>query len=270
MDECGSRQEAGCECGKMYHQSIRFLESIPLVSQLFPVEISYKIPNPFPSADLKEVAVGIDGCEYAAKSVKDHACLPASEWFCYHLAGRVQLALPAFATLLDGPEEVFGSRFEGGATQWAKIAPAEQVNLLTTCGRDMSRILALDLLVGNDDRHLNNFLFRDQQLGGGKTVFAMDFSRSLFIRGWPKDVFPMHSNSKTMMVMGILKSINVWDSTAAQVILTTIQSISNSEIAGWLNNMPKSWKINVPVDEAIHWWGTTSFDRRIAECIRLV
>lgn len=240
------------------------------VSPLFPVEIAYKIPNPFPTADLKEVAVGVDGCEYAVKSVNDHAFLPASEWFCYHLAGRVQLASPAFAMLIDNGVEAFGSRFEGGISQWSKVAPVDQMSLLSTCGKDMSRIVALDLMIGNDDRHLNNFLFRDQQLGGGKTVFAMDFSRSLFIRGWPKDFFPMPPESKTMQVMKILKTMGFWDTSAASLVLTSIQSIAASEVDGWLATMPSNWVTNLSINEVAGWWGSTAFDARVADCIRLV
>lgn len=245
-------------------------EGSPSVSPLFPVEIAYKIPNPFPTADLKEVAVGVDGCEYAVKSMNEHALLPASEWFCYHLAGRVQLASPAFTTLIDNGVEAFGSRFEGGTAQWAKVAPVDQSNLLSTCGKEMSRIIAMDLMIGNDDRHLNNFLFRDQQLGRGKTVFAMDFSRSLFIRGWPKDLFPMPSDSKTMLVMETLKALGFWDANAARLILTSIQSIAVSEISGWLAAMPAQWKSNLSVNEVTGWWGSTAFDTRVADCIRLV
>jgi len=52
---------------------------------LFSVEIARFIPNPFPSADLKVLAVGRDNLEYACKRQADARDLPASEWICYRL-----------------------------------------------------------------------------------------------------------------------------------------------------------------------------------------
>lgn len=237
----------------------------------FPVQIARTIPNPFPTADLKSVAVGRDGFEYAVKRIEDHPYLPASEWLCYSLGYRVQIALPPFCVLEDGSGEAFGSRFEGGIHQFSDIqGPQNQQQLLIDCGSDMSRIIAFDLFVGNEDRHLNNFLFREQRLGGEKTVMAMDFSRSLLVRGWPNDTVPMHPTTKTMMVMGLLKQAQTWDVTVAQMALASIHSISQAEVAHWLGEMPQSWLEPKKRQEISEWWGSDQFDQRVSDCQKLV
>lgn len=236
----------------------------------FPVEVAYTIPNPYPSADLREVAIGTDGCEYALKGQADHSSLPATEWFCYHLASKMQLAVPQFVILQQGTLESFGSRFEGGVKQWSQIPPPEQKALLSTAARDISRIIAMDLFVGNDDRHLNNFLFRNRQVDGGLVVFTMDYSRSLFIRGWPKDAFPLPPGTKTMMVMNLLKQLSVWDGASATLALATIQSVSSVEAVSWLKAMPNPWMSGINLTQIGAWWGSTAFDQRLADCNKLV
>lgn len=237
----------------------------------FPVQIARTIPRPFNTADLQGVAVGRDGFEYAIKSIEDHPYLPASEWFCYNLGYRLQIALPPFCILEGGPTEAFGSRFEGGVFQFANVTGNQnQHALLQRCGSDLSKILAFDLFVGNDDRHLNNFLYRQQQVGGQLTVLAMDFSRSLLVNKWPDDPVPMATSTKTMTVMGILKNFNIWDATVAQMTLASIHSVSRTEVAHWLAAMPAAWLEPVKRQEIVEWWGSEKFDQRVSECKKLV
>lgn len=236
----------------------------------FPVHIAREIPNPFPTADLKVVAVGQDGCEYALKRLLDHPDLPASEWFCYHLGYKIQLALPPFAEMTDGTTQSFGSRFEGGVKQWADYSPTEQYPLLNLCGKEMSRILALDMFVGNDDRHLNNFLFRNQKIAGATIVFAMDFSRGLFVQGWPRDFCPMRSDTNSMMTLALLKSLGIWGQAAAKLTLASIQSVSALEIEAWLLEMPVSWVQRSRIAEVKAWWSSAELNQRLSICDRLV
>lgn len=216
------------------------------------------------------VAVGRDGLEYAVKRQIDDAHLPASEWFCYHLGYRIQIALPSFAILQEGSDEHFGSRFEGGIKQFSDIPPPDQTRLLVDCAPDISRIIAMDLFVGNEDRHLNNFLFREQRLGGKISVVAMDFSRSLFVRGWPADLFPMPTTTKTMMVLAILKNMGIWDSAVANLVLASIQSVSPVEVERWLTEMPSRWLEPHRIADVKAWWASPEFGKRLNVCSKLV
>lgn len=234
---------------------------------LFPVDVAREITTGLPrSADLKVVSVGRDGFEYATKRQADGADLPASEWFCYHLGYRLQIALPQCAVLRNGVDEHFGSRFEGGIVQWSAIPPPDQFPLLQSCATDISRIYALDLFVANDDRHLNNFLFRDQALGGQRTVIAMDFSRGLLVRGWPSDPVPMPAGTNTMRQIQALKTLGIWDTAAATLTLNSIATVKPSEAEQWLKAMPGTWLAASRIDEIVKWWDSPAFGQRLADC----
>lgn len=134
----------------------------------------------------------------------------------------------------------------------------------------MSRILALDLFLGNDDRHLNNFLFRPQKVGGALTVMAMDFSRSLLVRGWPNDTIPMPTEAKTMMVLSLLRHLKLWDQGAAQLLLMSLQTITAAEFGHWLGSMPAAWLDASRQAALLAWWSSPALGQRIAACTMLV
>lgn len=238
---------------------------------LFPVDVAREITNGLPnSADLKVVSVGRDGFEYATKRQADGADLPASEWFCYHLGYRLQIALPQCTVLKNGSDEHFGSRFEGGVVQWSNIPPPDHLPLLQSCSADISRIFALDLFVANDDRHMDNFLFRDQTLAGRRTVIAMDFSRSLLIRGWPNDPVPMPAHTNTMRHINLLRQLGLWSTKDAALLLSSISTVSPTEVRLWLSAMPAAWLAAPRIDAIVDWWGSAAFGQRLADCGMLV
>lgn len=242
-----------------------------MTMSLFPVDVASEITGGLPSsADLKVVSIGRDGFEYATKRQSDGADLPASEWFCYHLGYRLQIALPPCAVLRNGSEEHFGSRFEGGVFQWADISPAQQISMLQGGVATISRIFALDLFVANDDRHLNNFLFRSQRLAGAHTVIAMDFSRGLLMRGWPGDPVPMPSNTNTMMNIKMLRNHGLWSSTDAALTLSSIATVTSREVEQWLTAMPSAWLSAVRINAIVKWWGSPAFNQRLTDCGMLV
>lgn len=238
---------------------------------LFSVEVARFIANPFPTADLKVVAVGRDNLEYACKRQVDAPDLPASEWLCYHLGYATQIALPGHAVLVepDGTQH-FGSRWEGGVKQWSNIPVADQIPTLIACASDISRILALDLFIANPDRHLNNFFFRSQAVAGGLTVMAFDFSRALLLNGWPSSVVPMPPSENTMGIIGFLKSQGMWDATAAGTMLASIQSVTVANLGHWLNTMPAAWLAPAAQTALTSWWSCPKFGLRLQACAKLI
>ncbi len=154
--------------------------------------------------------------------------------------------------------------------QWSDVQPPDQLPLLHSCAADISRIYALDLFVANDDRHLNNFLFRDQTLAGQRTVIAMDFSRGLLIRGWPSDPVPMPMGSNTMRQIQALKVLGIWDAAAATLTLNSIATVTASEAEHWLKAMPRAWLATSRIDAIVQWWDSPAFGQRLADCGILV
>jgi hypothetical protein len=81
--------------------------------------------------------------------------------------------------------DVFGSRIESGAHKFDQCSVAGWQEVLANCSNAdaFSALLAVDLALGNDDRHWNNWLVQEAQTPMGTTMYrlrAMDFSRS-----WP-------------------------------------------------------------------------------------
>lgn len=111
--------------------------------------------------------------EFVGARVSDACGLPACQ------PTIVTIETPA------GYENVFGSRIEAGVHKFDHTSPQAWQAVLKDCQNTsaFSALLAIDLVLGNDDRHWNNWLVQVIPDSTGKDSFrlrAMDFSRS-----WP-------------------------------------------------------------------------------------
>jgi hypothetical protein len=107
--------------------------------------------------------------------------------------------------MLRGPQHVFGSRIESGCVEFdvSKVADWQTQMALCTNRDVFSAMLAVDLVLGNDDRHWNNWIVQATQSAAGHAAVrlrALDFSRS-----WPVDHPPQHPRRH--------RSNNTWKST---------------------------------------------------------
>lgn len=103
---------------------------------------------------------------------------------------------PTVVTLetIDGVNDIFGSRVESGTHSFNQESVAEWKAVLDDCinSSAFSAVLAVDLVLGNDDRHWNNWLVQKTQSETGLDAYrlrAMDFSR-----GWPVRHPSQHPN----------------------------------------------------------------------------
>lgn len=94
---------------------------------------------------------------------------------------------PTIVTIegINGLEHVFGSRIESGVHQFNQTSPLQWQLIMQACLNPgaFSAMLAVDLILGNDDRHWNNWLVQQATNTAGAQGFrlrALDFSRS-----WP-------------------------------------------------------------------------------------
>lgn len=115
----------------------------------------------------------IGAAEFIGARISDACGLPACQ--------------PTIVTIeaLSGQQQVFGSRIEAGVHKFDQSSPIDWQSVLKDChnASAFSALLAIDLVLGNDDRHWNNWLVQEMPNAAGKTGFrlrAMDFSRS-----WP-------------------------------------------------------------------------------------
>lgn len=115
----------------------------------------------------------VGAAEFIGARVADACGLPACQ--------------PTIVTIetLGGQQHVFGSRIEAGVHSFDQSSPIAWQAVLKDCHNTsaFSALLAVDLVLGNDDRHWNNWLVQAIQDKTGKNGYrlrAMDFSRS-----WP-------------------------------------------------------------------------------------
>jgi hypothetical protein len=157
-------------------------------------------------------------------------------------------------------QDVFGSRIESGTHKFDQTNVAEWQAVLSNCSNldAFSALLAVDLTLGNDDRHWNNWLVQPAQTPQGVTSYrlrAMDFSRS-----WPTSHPALHPLGH--------RSPNTWNSTRdwnligvpfkEQVFFDTCVKI-RSLPSSWLRNQvlqPLSGVFVSPIgiDGYCQWW----------------
>jgi hypothetical protein len=237
---------------------------------LLPIMVDAEFPSTLKTADLKTLVRARDGHYYAVKSQKEHTALPASEYLCYRLASACQIAVP-YAGVLAYPngQFVFGSRFEGGTSEYARENSETQLKMFSESAAQVSTILAFDLFVGNDDRHRGNFLFRRTQEGRFAPL-AIDFSRALFVKNFPNDPFPMSMSSNTRTTVNSLKKSDLWRGPQATFAIDSIRSVSADHIARWLEEMPAEWLANETKTNLISWWDSENRNKRLNELYEII
>ncbi len=236
---------------------------------LFPLQVARYIPSPWKTADLRQVARTADGHDFAAKWEHEGVGLPASEWLGERLARACQIATPFTAILTDASDRLgFGSRIEGSVTSFDQMTVPEKLEVLAACGRAMSGLLALDLFVGNEDRHMGNWLFR-RNLAGEWAPLCIDFSRALFCRGFPHDTWPP-TNCNTTSTMALLKIHGGWDSSHAVISAERLQHITPQVLRHWLQECPKAWLPEATQVALLAWWSSPAYHARLQRTYALL
>lgn len=114
-------------------------------------------------------------------------------------------------TQMGVQRNVFGSRIESGTHAFDQTDVNEWRTVMARCSNPQafSALLAIDLVLGNDDRHWNNWLVQTSKTAQGSDCLrlrAMDFSRS-----WPID----HPPQKPFLH----RSKNTWQTTKEWTML---------------------------------------------------
>ena len=156
----------------------------------------------------------------------------------------------------------FGSRFEGGVIDQKSVGTGNQLQMFKDCAGPVSAILALDVFVGNEDRHRGNFLFR-KNFEEMWVPVAIDYSRALFVRGFPDDTFPMSSTCHTNNTIKVLKSAEIWDGPFAVFALDSLRNVQRSNILHWMNEMPPRWLSPPLKHRFVDCWQSDEFRQRL-------
>jgi hypothetical protein len=167
---------------------------------------------------------------------------------------------------------VFGSRIESGAASFDQLNIVQWQQVMAMCSNPdvFSALLAVDLALGNDDRHWNNWLIQNTQTQSGANSFrfrAMDFSRS-----WPVThpaQHPLAHNSpntwtaaKEWSLMGVAFNQTVFFDTCAKI---------GSLSVGWLRGhaMQQLSGVLISPAEVEHYcqWWEHHFKAQVIEAI---
>ncbi|EGQ9414885.1 hypothetical protein VCSRO208_3486 [Vibrio cholerae] len=234
---------------------------------LFPIEIVETYPSNQGSADLSLIGKGRDGKHYAIKTLSDNGgFVPASEFFCHHLARLVSIPTPSFEFVqLEHGEIAFGSVWEGGVSlvrtypDMYKILQGDIV--VEDLDTFLGKVYGFDLFVNNEDRHFGNYIFRES-FNNTKIGLAFDFGRA-----W-KETDPLgyeclEPGCNTSIYNKIVRKEKRYDKFAANQVLEKIAAISKEDIEVILSMMHDSWMTQTEKQVILDWWGSTEFVERI-------
>lgn len=156
-------------------------------ASLFPVNVIYTLPSSaagLDGADLKWLARGDDGHDYAMKTMDDHPALPLTEWVCYQLWRACGLPVPDCAALYQADKlPAFGSRFELNSAQLTSTSPLTIASFFGPHLPAIAALYPLDAFITNNDRHGRNMLVRQGLVADA--LVSIDFSRAAMVAGKP-------------------------------------------------------------------------------------
>lgn len=235
---------------------------------LFDLRVDSLVPPVGMGKSLRTNAIAEDGMDYAVKSAADKTHLPLTEWLASRLAQAVHLSTPHVVVLVmpDG-SRALGSRLESGLLSLEDTIRngADQVSILRPCIRQLSACYALDLFLGNTDRHFGNFLFRKNSLGD-LSLMPIDYDHAWLCNGWPPtDITSLPCKTTTHLKM--LPPMGLWSSAEAIMALSRIDQLSADRINTWMDDCPEEWVTPEVRDNIVTWWGQSDFHDRVTKCV---
>jgi hypothetical protein len=213
-------------------------------------------PNDEDTADCGLFCTCDDGSDYAVKGMEADARIPHSEWFCTRLGERVGLLSPPASIVVVDGEECFGSRWETDPQRdWWIQATAGTIAFADLAG-GLSRILAFDLFVHNDDRHLKNYLVRRQKTK--HTVLAFDYSRAWLCNGIPPPAVPMGPDTGTIQTFRYLtaKFGEFLSPPDVAHVLNGLRKVPSSVVEQIILQHPQKWLTEEEKTAIIKWWNS--------------
>ncbi|MEG3147729.1 HipA family kinase [Sphingomonas sp. RT2P30] len=209
----------------------------------------------FGSADCALICRCEDGSDYAIKDSVKNAAMPHSEWLCTRLSEAAGIASPTCKIVSVEGDRWFGSRWETGHNpkDWWLRAISGDIDF-ALLAPTISRIFAFDLFVHNVDRHLNNYIVREQHFG--ISILSFDFSRAWLCNGDELPPLPMSPSENTIGAMRFLRQqfgeFIIKDEVDA--VLDNLSLIALEQISGFINESPNEWLTLDQKSWIDNWW----------------
>jgi len=205
-----------------------------------------------------------DGSDYAIKRQFPFPLTPHNEWFCTHVGEKAGLASPPCRIVDVNGEMCFGSRWETGNehVDWWVRARAGEIDF-NHLAPTISRIFAFDLFVHNTDRHMTNYIVREQRLG--HSVLSYDYSEAWLHHGWPIPDLPMPPDCNTIKNMRYLRQTfgDFIQKLDVEAILNGVRAINDLQIVKLIGDHPPAWLPSEKKIQIVRWWNGPEMSARL-------
>jgi hypothetical protein len=192
-----------------------------------------------------------DGLDYMLKD-DSGAPVRAREWICHRLADRAGVPVVEYRPVLTpAGQVVFGSRvvLNGGPGGTANILTGTLP--LAEASTVLSKIYAIDLFLGNGDRHPDNFMVEDDPAGAPR-IRVIDFSEAQALIDPDQRTNIPAAGTSTVTVGRALRAHYPFSLDAAALALDRLAAIASlKEI---LDEMPTDWLTPDTRNEIATWW----------------
>lgn len=165
------------------------------------------------------------------------------------------LGIPAYeATVVSyRGRPVFGGRIEAGLQR--PQVDSDYVSLIQRCtNREVfSAVLAVDLCLGNYDRHWNNWLYQERN-NGALVMRAIDFSRA-----WPTQHPPPHprdlARDATRLAFDLWPHVGIqWDVALSLSCCATLRQLPPDWLLRLFEGLPVEWMTTPDGPALCTWW----------------
>lgn len=235
--------------------------------EFFPLRTSIELPGSVQGADAWGLVTAHDTHDYVVKRTLGGASVPACELICTQLAEALNVACPSFKIIeLNCGELAFGSRVISHISD--KIRTTEILTTLSvfsgTTPRGLthylSEVYALDMFIGNVDRHDHNFITIEDN--GVTRFFLIDFGRSLL---WNDDLMAIPQPHHSTVIWGrVFRDRHGFDVSSALGMLDRIAALSNERFAAIVNSVPSDWLPASQKQILLRHWGGVSRQEKVS------
>lgn len=180
----------------------------------------------------------------------------AREWICHGLADYAGLPVLACRPVLDGTGRVlFGSQYllnggPGGVSGYKILAGA--LPLAEACNV-LSALYAVDLFLGNWDRHADNLMIEQD---AAPRIRVMDFSEApALIDAAQRGKIP-GAGTATVNAGRTLRTLYGFSADAATLALDRLDAITSDRLKVILDGMPADWLPLAAHSDLLTWWSS--------------